>query len=59
VTKELAHSSSFSSKCFTKNNMTVIPNPPTLLTWFGPFFHLKIKLKGRHFDTDVVMEAEL
>jgi hypothetical protein len=40
---------------FTKNNITVIPNPPFL----SLFLRLKIKLKGRHFDTTEVTEAEL
>jgi hypothetical protein len=39
---------------FTKNNMTVVPKPP----YFYLFPRLKIKLKGRHFDTTDVMEAE-
>jgi hypothetical protein len=34
--------------------MTVIPHPP----YFSLFPRLKIKLKGRHFDTIEVMEAE-
>jgi hypothetical protein len=33
--------------------MTVFPHPPTFL-----FLRLKIKLKGRHFNTAEVIEAE-
>jgi hypothetical protein len=39
---------------FTKNNMTVVPHP----AYFSLFPRLKIKLKGRHFDTAEVIEAE-
>jgi hypothetical protein len=38
----------------TKNSMTVIPNPPC----FSLFPRFKIKLRGRHFDTIEVTEAE-
>jgi hypothetical protein len=34
--------------------MTVVPHPP----FFSSFPRLKIKLKGRHFDTVKVIEAE-
>jgi hypothetical protein len=34
--------------------MSVVINPP----YFSLFPRLKIKLKGRHFDTTEVMEAE-
>jgi hypothetical protein len=34
--------------------MTVIPNPP----YFSLFPRLQIKLKGRHFNTNEVIEAE-
>jgi hypothetical protein len=34
--------------------MTLIPHPP----YFSLFPLLKIKLKGRHFDTTDVIEAE-
>jgi hypothetical protein len=37
-----------------QNNMTVIHHPP----YFSLFPQLKIKLKGRHFDTNEVIEAE-
>jgi hypothetical protein len=37
-----------------KSNMTVVPHPP----YFPLFPRLKIKLKGRHFDTTEVTEAE-
>jgi hypothetical protein len=39
---------------FTKNNMIDVPHPPC----FSVFHRLKIKLKGRHFDTIKVIEAE-
>jgi hypothetical protein len=38
----------------TKNNMTVVPHP----SHFSLFPQLKIKLKGRHFDTIEVIEAD-
>jgi hypothetical protein len=42
--------------------MTVIPYPPYLPDLapcnFSPFPRLKIKLKGRHFDTTEVIRAE-
>jgi hypothetical protein len=38
----------------TKNNTTVVTHPP----YFSLFPRLKIKLKGRHFDTVKVIEAE-
>jgi hypothetical protein len=34
--------------------MTVVPHPP----YFSLFTRLKIKLKGRHFDTIEVIEAK-
>jgi hypothetical protein len=34
--------------------MTVVPHP----SYFSLFIRLKIKLKGRHFDTIEVTEAE-
>jgi hypothetical protein len=34
--------------------MTVVPHPPH----FSLFLRFKIKLKGRHFDTTEVIEAE-
>jgi hypothetical protein len=44
----------FTSEVFTKSNMTfVAPTRPTFL-----FPRLKIKPKGRHFDTVEAMEAE-
>jgi hypothetical protein len=39
---------------FTKNNMIDVPHPPC----FSMFSRLKIKLKGRNFDTIDVTEAE-
>jgi hypothetical protein len=45
----------FSTKEFlTKNNMTIVPYPPYL----SLFPRLIIELKGRHFDTIEVIEAE-
>jgi hypothetical protein len=38
----------------TKNNTTVVPHPP----YFSVFPRLKIKSKGRNFDTIEVIEAE-
>jgi hypothetical protein len=46
---------------FTKNKMTVLHPPymPGLVpSNFSLFPRLKIKLKGRHFDTIEVIEAE-
>jgi hypothetical protein len=43
----------FTKEFFTKNNVTVVPTHPIVL-----FPRLKIKLKGRHFDTPVVTEVE-
>jgi hypothetical protein len=34
--------------------MTVVPHPP----YFPLFLRLKVELKGRHFDTVKVIEAE-
>jgi hypothetical protein len=39
---------------FTKSSVTVSPHPP----YFSLFPRLKLKLRGRHFDTTEVMEAE-
>jgi hypothetical protein len=39
---------------FIKNNMTVVPHPP----YSPPFPRLNINLKGSHFDTIEVIEAE-
>jgi hypothetical protein len=44
----------FHQRFFTKNNITVVPDPP----YFSLFPRLKIKLKDRHFDTIEVIEAE-
>jgi hypothetical protein len=44
----------FTREFFTKNNITVVHTHPTRLTWPPATFlipQLKIKLKGRHFDT--------
>jgi hypothetical protein len=39
---------------FTKNNLTVIPHP----SCFSFFPQLKVRLRGRHFHTFEVIEAE-
>jgi hypothetical protein len=44
----------FTREFLTQNNVTVLPHPP----YFSLFSRLKIKLKGRHFDTIEVIEAE-
>jgi hypothetical protein len=44
--------SSFTREIFTKNKMTVASTYTTFL-----FLRMKIKLKGRHFDTTEVIEA--
>jgi hypothetical protein len=62
ATKELAvasdsapsHTSFFTRECLTKINMTVVSHPP----YISLFPRLKIKLKGHHFDTIEVIEAE-
>jgi hypothetical protein len=51
----LSHTSFFTMDFLTKNNMTDIPHLP----YFSLFPRLKIKLKGRHFDTVQMIEAEL
>jgi hypothetical protein len=38
----------------TKNNTTDVPHPP----YFSLFPRLKINLKGCHFDTNEITEAE-
>jgi hypothetical protein len=45
----------FTRKFFTKNNMTVVTNPP----YFSLFPRVKIKLKVCHLDNSEVIEAEL
>jgi hypothetical protein len=47
------HTYFFTRERLTKNNMTVITMHPTFL--FPP---IKTKLKGHHFDTTEVIEAE-
>jgi hypothetical protein len=49
----LSYTSFFTREFLTKNNMTVI----TYLSYFSLFPQLKIKLKGRHFDSAEVIEA--
>jgi hypothetical protein len=44
----------FTTEFFTENNMTVVLHPP----YFSLLSQLKIKLKGCHFDTIKVTEAE-
>jgi histone-lysine N-methyltransferase SETMAR len=57
-----SHTFFFTREFFTKGNMTVVPHPPyspdLTLCYFFLFSRLKIKLKGRHFDTIEVIEAE-
>jgi hypothetical protein len=61
ATKELAVASRkrsvshllFHQGFFYQSTMAVVPHPP----YFSLFPRLKIKLKGRHFDTTEVMEA--
>jgi hypothetical protein len=49
-----SHISFFTREFLAINNMTVVPHPP----YFSLFPLLKIKLKGRHFDTLEVVEEE-
>jgi hypothetical protein len=44
----------FTREFLAKNNMTVVPHPP----YFSLFPELKIKIKGRRFDTIEVIEAK-
>jgi hypothetical protein len=53
-TKTPIKHSHFHQAIFDKDNMTIIPHPP----YFSLLSLLKIKLKGRHFDTTEVTEAE-
>jgi hypothetical protein len=57
-----SHTSFFTREFLTKNNITVVPQPP-----YSPdlapcscslFYRLKMKLKGCHFHTIEVIEAE-
>jgi hypothetical protein len=50
-----SHASFFTREFLTKNNITVIPDQP----YISLFPRLKIKVKGCHFDTIEVIEAEL
>jgi histone-lysine N-methyltransferase SETMAR len=59
----LHHNNTLSHTSFlTKNNMTVVLHPPyssdLVPCDFSLFPQLKIKLKGRHFDTIERIEAE-
>jgi hypothetical protein len=49
-----SHISFFNREFFTKSNMTLVLHTP----YFSLFPRLKIKLKGRHFDTVELIEAE-
>jgi hypothetical protein len=49
----LSHTCFFAREFLTKSNMTFGPTHPTFL-----FPQLKMKLKGRHFDTIEVINAE-
>jgi hypothetical protein len=49
-----SHTSFCTKESLSQNNMTVVPHTP----YFSLFPRLKIKLKGRHFDTTEVMETE-
>jgi hypothetical protein len=49
-----SHTFFFTREFFTKNNMAIVLHPP----YFSLFPQLMIKLKGRHFDTTEVIEAE-
>jgi hypothetical protein len=48
------HTSFFTWECLTQNDITLVLQP-TLLSLSA---QLKIKLKGRHFDANEVIEAE-
>jgi hypothetical protein len=48
------HISLFTREFLTKSNVTVVPHPP----YFSLLPLFKIKVKGRHFDTTEVLEAE-
>jgi hypothetical protein len=49
-----SHGFFFIREFLTKSNMAFVPHPP----YCSPFPRWKIELKGRHFDTTEVMEAE-
>jgi hypothetical protein len=49
-----SHTPFFTTEFLATNNMTVPPHP----TYFSLFPRLKVKQKGRHFDTNEVIEAE-
>jgi hypothetical protein len=50
------HTSFFTRKFFTKNNMIVVSHPPP--SDFSLFPRFKTKLKGSHFGTSEVIEAQ-
>jgi hypothetical protein len=49
-----SHISFFIREFFTTKKKNVVPHPP----YFSLFPRLRIKFKGRHFDTIEVIEAE-
>jgi hypothetical protein len=49
-----SHTSCFTKEFLTKNNMTFVRHP----IYISLFLQLKIKLKGCHFDTIEVTEAD-
>jgi hypothetical protein len=49
-----SHTSFFTREFVTKKNTTFVSHPPNV----SLFPRLKIKLKGRHFDTIEMIEAE-
>jgi hypothetical protein len=57
-----SHTSSFTREFLTKNNITVVPCPPSspdLAPCDFSVSPLKMKLRGCHFDTVEMIEAEL
>jgi hypothetical protein len=58
-----AHASLKTAAFVSNNNMVIIPHPPCLLDiapWdFALFPKLKMKLKGRHFETVSDIQREL
>jgi hypothetical protein len=48
------HSFIFHQGILTNTNLAIVPDPP----YFSLYPRLRIKLKGRHFDTVEVMESE-
>jgi hypothetical protein len=53
------HTSFFTKEFLTKNNTILVPHSPDLaLCNFSLFSRVRTKLKGSHFDTIEVIEAE-